>query len=54
MGNFAAYDTTGGLPSVREAFFDPVNGLVAGTTTVDQWIAGVKTASDSFRANLVG
>ncbi len=54
MGNFAAYDTTGGLPSVREAFFDPVNGLVAGTTTVDQWIAGVKTASDSFRAALVG
>lgn len=54
MGNFAAYDASAGLPSVREAFFDPVNGLVAGTTTQDQWIAGVKSASDSFRANLVG
>ena len=53
MGNFAAYSSDAGLPSVREAFFDPVNELVAGTTTVEQWIEGVKSASDQMRANLV-
>ena len=54
MGNFAAYDDTAGLPSVREAYFDPVNGLVAGTTSVESWIDGVKSATDAFRANLIG
>ncbi len=54
MGNFAAFDASAGLPSVREAFFDPVNDLVAGTKTEQEWIDGVKAASDQMRANLVG
>ena len=43
-----------GLGTVREVFLDPVNGLVNGSVTVDQWISDIKTASDQMRANLMG
>ncbi len=52
MGNFAAYESVAGLGTVREVFLDPVNSLVAGTMTTDQWVASIKTASDQMRANL--
>ena len=54
MGNFAAYEAVAGLGTVREVFLDPVNGLVNGSVTVDQWISDVKAASDQMRANLMG
>ena len=54
MGNFAAYEAVAGLGTVREVFLDPVNGLVNGSVTVDQWISDIKTASDQMRANLMG
>ena len=54
MGNFAAYTAVPGLGTVREVFLDPVNSLVEGTLTEDEWIANVKAASDQMRANLVG
>ena len=54
MGNFAAYNAVAGLGTVREVFLDPVNGLVNGTVTVDQWISDVKAASDQMRANIMG
>ena len=54
MGNFAAYNAVAGLGTVREVFLDPVNGLVNGSVTVDQWISDVKTASDQMRANIMG
>ena len=54
MGNFAAYEAVAGLGTVREVFLDPVNGLVNGTITVDQWISDIKAASDQMRANLIG
>lgn len=53
MGNFAAYGSVAGLGSVREVFQDPVNGLVSGTITKDQWVADIKTASDLMRENLL-
>ena len=40
--------------SVREVFLDPVNGLVNGSITEEQWIADVKAASDQMRANIMG
>ena len=43
-----------GLGTVREVFLDPVNGLVNGTLTQEQWISDVKAASDEMRANLMG
>ena len=54
MGGFAAYEAVAGLGTVREVFLDPVNGLVNGKVTVDQWISDVKAASDQMRANIMG
>lgn len=54
MGGFAAYNAVAGLGTVREVFLDPVNGLVNGSVTVDQWISDVKAASDQMRANIMG
>ena len=53
MGNFAAYASVAGLGTVREVFLDPVNGLVSGTITTEQWINDIKAASDTMRANLL-
>ena len=52
MGAFAAYESVPGLGTTREVFLDPVNGLVSGNTTVDEWVGNIKTASDQMRANL--
>jgi N-acetylglucosamine transport system substrate-binding protein len=52
MGNFAAYNATAGLGTVREVFLDPVNGLVSGNITTEQWLNDIKAASDLMRANL--
>ena len=35
---------------VRTVFFDPVNSLVSGSMTEQQWIDGIKSASDQMRA----
>ena len=53
VGIFSAYNSVAGLGTVREVFFDPVNGLVSGNITKDQWMADIKTASDQMRENLV-
>ena len=37
---------------VRGVFFDPVNSLVSGSMTEDDWIASVKSASEQMRVNL--
>ena len=52
MGGFAAYESVAGLASTREVFQDPMNGLVSGTTTMADYINGIKAASDQMRANL--
>ena len=52
MGNFAAYESVAGLGTVREVFLDPVNSLVSGDMTVEDWVAGIIPASDQMRANL--
>ena len=51
MGNFAAFDAIPGV-EVRTAFLDPVNSLVSGDLTEDEWIANVISASDQMRENL--
>ena len=53
VGIFSAYESVAGLGTVREVFFDPVNGLVSGNVTKDQWVADIKAASDQMRENLV-
>ena len=52
MGNFAAYESVAGLGTVREVFFDPVNSLVSGDMTMEDWVAGIIPASDQMRENL--
>ncbi len=52
MGNFASYTSAAGLGTVREVFLDPVNSLVDGSLTEDQWIADIKTSSVKMRENL--
>lgn len=51
MGNFAPFKSTAGL-DVRECFFDPVNSMVEGSLTEDDYIKNFKEASDQMRANL--
>ena len=53
VGIFSAYESVAGLGTVREVFLDPVNALVSGQLTKDQWVSDIKTASDQMRANLV-
>ena len=52
LGGFAAYDSVAGLASIREVFFDPMNGMVSGNITEAEWVDGIKAASDQMRANL--
>ena len=52
LGAFASYKSVAGLGTQREVFFDPVNALVSGTMTKDEWVSSIKTASDQMRANL--
>ena len=52
MGNFAAFSPIEGLDN-RTVWFDPVNSLVSGTMTQDEWVEGIKSASDQMRANLM-
>ena len=51
MGNFAATNPIEGLDT-RTVWFDPVNSLVSGTMTEQQWMDGVIAASDQMRAEL--
>ena len=53
MGNFAAYKPVAGLGTNREEFFDPINSLVEDKITKEEWIKGIKEASDKMRENLV-
>ena len=52
MGSFAAYESVAGLGTTREVFLDPVNSLVEGNMTQDEWMESIKAASDLMRANL--
>ena len=52
LGAFASYKSVAGMGTVREVFFDPVNSLVSGSMTKDEWVSSIKAASDQMRANL--
>ncbi len=53
MGNFAAFNA---IPDVdtSKVFFEPIDKLVAGSLTIEQYVENIKTASDQMRANLKG
>ena len=52
MGGFAAFKEIPGV-DVSSVFFQPIDSLVAGTLTIDQYIANIKTASNQMRQNLL-
>ena len=51
MDAFATTDPVEGV-TVRTTFFDPVNSLVTGDKTEDDWVNQIKTDSDKLRAAL--
>ena len=52
MGGFAATESVAGLGTTREVYQDPMNALVSGNLTAEQWQADVIAANDQFRANM--
>ena len=52
MGSFAAYSPIPGIDNTS-VFFEPINSLVGGTLTIDQWKANIISATDQMRANLL-
>jgi len=53
MGGFAAFSEIPGV-DVSSTFFTPIDSLVAGTITIEDYANTVKTNSDLMRANLLG
>ena len=52
MGSFAAYSPIAGIDNTS-VFFEPINSLVNGSLTIEQWKANIISATDQMRANLV-
>lgn len=52
MGNFAAFDAIPGIDRVSQVLFDPINSLVSGDMTRDEWVQNIIEANDLMRANL--
>ena len=53
MGNFQAFGEIPGV-TVADTFFAPIDSLVAGTMTIDQYAELVKTNSALMAANKLG
>lgn len=53
MGNFAAFEAIPGIDTTT-VFFDPINSLVEGTLTIEDYQANIISASEQMRANLMG
>lgn len=51
MGGFVATTDAGVTPA--DAYFTPVNQLVAGDITVDEWLAGIKDANTALGAAVI-
>ena len=51
MGNFAAFNAIPGV-ELSPVFFEPVNSVVSGQLTVEQWLENITAASEQMRANL--
>lgn len=52
MGGFASYTAVAGLGTTREVFQDPINSLVNGELTEQEWIDSIKAASEQMLANI--
>ena len=52
MGNFAAFSPIPGVET-SPVFFEPINSVVSGSLTAEEWLANVSAASDQMRAALI-
>ena len=52
MGNFATFKAAPGL-EVSPVFWEPINSVVSGSLTAEDWLANVSAASDQMRTNLI-
>jgi N-acetylglucosamine transport system substrate-binding protein len=53
MGSFAAFGEIPGV-DVSSTFFEPINSLVGGSITIEDYAELVKTNSAQMAANLLG
>jgi len=51
LGSFAPYEAIPGMDN-SSVFFEPINSLVSGSITAEQWRTDVIAATDQMRANL--
>ena len=51
MDAFATTEPVEGV-TVRSTFFDPINSLVSGDKTKDEWVEQIKKDSDTLRGAL--
>ncbi len=53
MGNFAAFKSIPGV-DVSKVYFEPIDKLVAGSITIDEYVANIKAVQAQMRENLIG
>ena len=53
MGSFATYSEIPGVDNTS-VFFEPINSLVSGTMTIEEYAANVIDATNQMRENLIG
>ena len=53
IGNFAAFKATAGLGNPADYFFAPINSLVSGNITKEQYLNDIIKATDKMRENLI-
>ena len=53
IGNFAAFKPVAGLGNPADYFFAPINSLVSGNITKEQYRKDIITATDKMRENLI-
>lgn len=53
IGNFAAYKSVAGLGNPADYFFAPINSLVSGNITKEQYVNDIIKATDKMRENII-
>ena len=53
IGNFASFKAVAGLGTAADYFFAPINSLVSGNLTKEQYVKDIIKATDTMRENLI-
>lgn len=52
IGGFAPFKAVAGLDGVKKVFMEPIDALVSGTLTMDEYIKNIKDSTDVMRENM--